>query len=96
VEELVNIIQRIVREPAVLLGLLNALFGLAVIYGVHLSVDQIGAINVAVGAAIAFLRFVLTPSAEVVAQQKPGEAVKAGPAAPIETGAPVQVIPDAA
>lgn len=68
---------RILREPALLLGLATAFFGLLTLFDVPLSSEQVGGITVFIGALVALLRFVLVPSSEVVAQQKPGEPVQA-------------------
>ena len=90
-----NIWQRLTREPNLILGVITAGLSLAVLFGVDISTEQLAGIGVFVGAVVALLRFVVTPSGEVVAQQKPGEDVpSAGPAAPIEDGTPVVVLPE--
>lgn len=87
-----TIVQRLTREPVLLLGLLTALFGVLVVFGVDLSKDQIGSITVLAGAVMAVLRFVTTPAKEVLAQQKPGEVPTAGKAAEfVPAGKPVNV-----
>lgn len=69
--------QRILREPALLLAAIAAAMALAVAFGVHLSDVQNGAVLGFFAALAALLRWVTTPANEVIAQQKPGEAVKA-------------------
>lgn len=96
-----NIIQRLVREPVLIIGLLTALFGVLVVFGVSLTEGQIGAIVVLAGAIMAVLRFVTTPASEVVVQKKPDEVATAGKAADnVPNGAPVAVtlarLPEAA
>jgi hypothetical protein len=86
---------RLLREPALILGLVTAGLSLALVFGVDLSTEQVGAIGLFVSAAIALLRFLTTPSSEVVAQQKPGDpAPVAGPASEVVNGTPVVVIPN--
>lgn len=87
-----NIIQRIVREPVLIIGLLTALFGVLTVFGLDLSKDQIGSIVVLAGAIMAVLRFVTTPSSEVVVQKKPAQVPTAGKAAEfVPAGKPVGV-----
>jgi FtsH-binding integral membrane protein len=83
-------LRRITREPALALGVVVAGLGLLVLFGVHLSKEQIGGIVTFLGAVVALLRFLLTPSSEVVVQQTPDGPV-AGAAAEVATGAPVAV-----
>lgn len=83
---------RLLREPALILGLVTAGLSLALVFGVDLSTEQVGAIGIFVGAAIALLRFLTTPSSEVVVQQKPGEVPVAGPASEVVNGTPLVVI----
>lgn len=83
-------LRRVLREPALLLGVVTAGMGVLLAFGVHLTDLQTGAIVFFLGAVMAFLRFVLTPSSEVLAQRTPDGPV-AGAAAPIATGAPVAV-----
>lgn len=92
-----SIIQRLVREPALILGVVVAALNLAVLFGVHITADQLAAIGVLVGALVALIRFVTTPAGEVAAQLKPGDAIPiAGPAATVPDGEPVHVEPAAA
>jgi hypothetical protein len=89
-----TILDRIYREPAALLALAAAVLAVLTWQGV---LDDTGA-AVALGvltAAIGALRYFVTPSAEVVAQRKPGDrAAIAGPAAGhVETGDKVVVRP---
>jgi FtsH-binding integral membrane protein len=83
-------LRRITREPALLLGAVVAGLGLLVLFGVNLSKEQIGGIVTFLGAVVALLRFLVTPSAEVLAQQTPDGPI-AGAAADVTTGAPVAV-----
>lgn len=83
--------QRLVREPALILGVLTAGLSLAVLFGVPLTTDQLAGIGVFVGALVALIRFVTTPASEVVVQEKPSGEVIAGPAAVTPTGTPVAV-----
>lgn len=92
-----NAWQRITREPNLILGVLVSGLGLAVLFGVQLSDEQLAGIVVFAGAVVALVRFVTTPAGEVAAQLKPGEAVAvAGPAAAEVAGTPVTVEPAAA
>lgn len=89
-----NIIQRISREPVLLIGALTALFGVLLAFGLNLTEEQIGAIVIFVGAVMALIRFLVTPSSEVIAQRKAGETgAVAGKAnqAGAEPGQPVAV-----
>lgn len=83
-------LRRVTREPALLLGVVVAGLGLLVLFGVDLSKEQIGGIVTFLGAVVALLRFVLTPSSEVIAQQTPDGPV-AGAATEVATGVPVAV-----
>lgn len=86
-----NIWQRIAREPNAILGVLVGGYGLLVAFDVLvLSAQQVGAVTAFGGALVILLRWLVTPAAEVVVQQRPDEAVQtAGPAASVATGAPV-------
>lgn len=85
--------QRITREPAALLGVVTATTGLLMLFGVPLTLEQAGGILTFIGALVALLRFVLTPAAEVVAQERPDGEIVAGPASWIVDGYPVAVEP---
>lgn len=85
-----TLLRRITREPALVLGVVVAGLGLLVLFGVDLSKEQIGGIVTFLGAVVALLRFLLTPSSEVVVQQTPAGPV-AGAAAAVATGSPVTV-----
>ena len=88
-----TVLERIYREPAALLGFVTAGLGILLLLDA-LSPELLGAIVTFVGALVGLLRYVVTPAAEVVAQRKPGaHAAVAGPAAYVETGAPVVVRP---
>ena len=86
-----NILTRISREPVAIAGLLIALYSLSVAFDVLvLTNEQYGAVGGFLGAVVFFLRWLTTPSGEVVVQQKPDEVTQtAGPAAKEETGTPV-------
>lgn len=94
-----NPLQRLMREPNAILGVVVAGLNLAVLFGWDLSAEQIAGINAVAGALVILLRQLVTPAAEVVAQQKPGDVVRAGAAAeagpgPIPQGAPVELVTD--
>lgn len=84
--------QRILREPALLLAAIAAAMALAVAFGVHLSDVQTGAVLGFFAAIAALLRFVSTPSSEVIAQQKPGESVRATAKAEEKFGIPADQV----
>lgn len=88
-----TILQRIAREPNAVLGVVVAAYGVLVAFDVlELSAQQVGAVTALGGALVFLLRWLVTPAAEVIAQQKPGEVYpEAGPAAKVPTGAPVHV-----
>lgn len=82
---------RLTREPVLIIGVLTGLFGVLVAFGVDLSETQIGAVVAFAGAIMALLRFVTTPSREVLAQVTPSGQVIAGQASAVQTGALVPV-----
>lgn len=86
-----NLLHRIAREPNAITGLIVGAYGLAVAFGLfELTATQVGAATAFGGAVVIALRWLVTPTTEVVVQQKPGETTQtAGPAADVETGAPV-------
>lgn len=87
-----TLVQRLTREPNLILGVVVAGLSLLVLFGVDLTSDQMAGIGVFLGAVIALVRFITTPANEVVAQQKPGEDVPvAGPAADEPDGVPVVI-----
>jgi hypothetical protein len=89
----VTVIQRITREPNLILGVVTAGLSLAVIFGVDLSAEQVASVGVFIGAIVALVRFITTPADEVAAQITPGNTeAKAGPAAKVADGTPVEVI----
>ncbi len=96
-----TLLQRIAREPNAIAGLIAALYGALVAFGVlELTVAQVGACVGVWGAAVAALRWLVTPAAEVVVQRHPDARMPiAGPAAIVTTGTPVNValtpLPDA-
>jgi hypothetical protein len=86
-----TVVQRLVREPNLVLGVLTTGLALAVLFGADLSTEQMAGIGAFVGALIILIRFITTPSSEVVVQEKPSGELVAGPAAPVTTGNPVLV-----
>lgn len=89
-----TVLRKISREPVLITGIVTAAFGVLVVFGVELTQDQIGAVVTFVGAGMALLRFLVTPTSEVVATRLDGDASpKAGPAADVETGTSVEVRP---
>lgn len=87
-----NLMQRVAREPNALTGLVVAVYGALVAFGVlELTVQQLGALSVLGGAVIFAIRWLVTPASEVVVQRKPDEpTLIAGAAATVPTGAPVR------
>lgn len=69
-----TIVQRILREKILLGSLGTAVVGLLVLLGVDPTL--MGSIALVVAALIALIRAVVTPTGEVLVQQKPGEAPK--------------------
>lgn len=88
-----SLLQRIARNPVAIVGLGTALYGVLVAFDVlELTAEQSGALTALAGAVFFALRWLVTPSAEVIAQQKPGEDLAtAGAAAHVPTGTPVGV-----
>lgn len=84
-----TLIAKLAREPALLIGFVAAVFGVLVAFGVDLTEKQTGAIILAIGAAMALVRYLTTPKAEVAVQVKPNGDVVAGPAAVEPTGSNV-------
>ena len=84
-------LQRIAREPNAILGVIVAAYGLLVAFDVlELTAPQVGAATAFGGALVILLRWLVTPAAEVVVQQKPDEITQtAGPASDVATGEPV-------
>lgn len=88
-----TLLQRLSREPNLILGVVTAGLSLAVLFGVDLSTEQMAGIGIFIGAVFALIRFLTTPAAEVVAQLKPGKVVaEAGSAATVPNGTDVVVI----
>ena len=88
-----SFLSKLSREPNLVLGVIVAALSLAVLFGVNITSEQMAGIGVFVGAVFALVRYLTTPSSEVVAQLKPGNTQPvAGPAAQVPTGAPVEVI----
>lgn len=85
-----NTLKKLMREPNLVLGVVTAALSLLVLFGVDITTDQMAGIGVFLGALVALVRFVVTPSAEVVVQEKPSGQLVAGEAADEPTGAPVR------
>lgn len=84
-----SFVSKLVREPALTLGVITAGLSLAVLFGVNISGDQMAGIGIFVGSAFALTRYLTTPSSEVVVQEKANGQTVAGGAASIQTGTPV-------
>lgn len=85
-----NALKKLVREPNLVLGLVTAGLSLLVLFGVDISTDQLAGIGIFVGALMALVRFLVTPAAEVVVQEKPSGELVAGSASDVSTGTPVR------
>lgn len=86
-----KILVKIVREPALVTGVVTAALGLAVLFGIDITKEQVGGIVVFLGAVMALVRFLVTPAAEVAVQVKDGQAI-AGAASTEPTGTPLTVL----
>lgn len=84
-------IAKLVREPALTLGVLTAGLSLLVLFGVPLTGDQMAGIGIFVGAVFALTRYLTTPTTEVVAQVKPNGDVVTGGATALPPGTAVDV-----
>lgn len=85
-------IARLVREPALILGVVTAAFGLAALFGLPVTEQQIAGVVAFVGAVVALLRFLTVPASEVVVQEKPDGQLVAGPASEAPTGTKVETV----
>lgn len=85
--------QRIAREPNALLGVVVAGYGLLVVFGIlELTAQQVGGVTAFGGSLVVLLRWLVTPTSEVLVQEKPDEPYPvAGPASEVKTGEPVHV-----
>jgi hypothetical protein len=89
-----TILQRIAREPNAIGGLILATYGVLVAFHVlTLTAVQFGSVTALGGAGVIALRWLVTPAAEVVAQQAPGQVIPvAGPALEgVENGAAIHI-----
>lgn len=84
-------INKLVREPALTIGVLTAGLSLLVLFGVPLTGDQMAGIGIFVGAVFALTRYLTTPEVEVIAQKKPGGEIVGGGAVPGLKGELVEV-----
>lgn len=89
-----TILQRIAREPVAIAGVLLGLYGVSVAFDwIEFTDQQFGAITTLGGAIVFAIRWLTTPSSEVVVQQKSDEtAPVAGPASSLDNGTPVEVL----
>lgn len=85
-----TIFDRIYREPAALIAFATAVLAVLTGTGVLTQAGATIALGV-VAAAVGLLRYVVTPSAEVLAQEKPDGQVVAGAATWVADGRPVDV-----
>lgn len=85
-----DVLKRLSREPNLILGVVTAGLSLLVLFGVDLSTEQMAGIGLFLGAVIALVRFIVTPAAEVVVQEKPSGELVAGAASDVDTGATVR------
>ncbi len=90
-----TVVQRIIREPALISGLVQAVLALIVAFGLDLTSEQTATILAVTAAVLALLtRSLVTPAGEVVATRRPDRATpQAGQASDLPTGAPVAVVP---
>lgn len=86
-----NFLQKLTREPNLILGVVTAGLSLLVLFGVDLTTEQMAGVGLFLGALIALVRYLTTPSVEVAVQDKPNVGLVAGQAAPMPTGTPVDV-----
>lgn len=84
-------LQKITREPALIVGVVTSGLGLAALFGLDLTAEQTAQIMVFLGAVMALVRFLTTPASEVLVQVKPDGAVVAGEAAVLPTGTQLEV-----
>jgi hypothetical protein len=77
---------RVTREPALIVGVVTSGLGLAVLFGLEISLEQTAGIVTFLGALMALVRFLTTPASEVVVQAKPNGDIVAGAAASAKTG----------
>jgi hypothetical protein len=71
-------LDRLTREPNLVTGAITATFNMLVLLSIiDISNEAVAGINVAIGAWFILIRQFVTPSNEVIAQQKPGKAVRA-------------------
>ena len=90
-----NILERIRREPALVIGLVSAVIALLLAFGFSLTDEQVGAIMSVVVAVLAVVtRQAVTPNISVAAKEAAARAsaLVAGPAARVPDGEPVEVV----
>jgi hypothetical protein len=86
-----DILARLSREPNLILGVVTAGLSLAVLFGVDLSSEQMAGIGLFIGAVFALVRYLTTPTNEVLAQKKPNGEIVGGGAVPELKGELVEV-----
>jgi hypothetical protein len=91
------LVERLRREPAVILTFLVALFGLLAAFGFDLTKEQTGSIISLATVIVGFLiRSQVTPTVSVGAAEQndaPGADLVAGPASALPNETPVDVVP---
>ena len=86
------VVERIKREPALVVGFVSALIALLLAFGIPLNNEQVGGIMAVVVAVLAFVtRAQVTPNVSVAAKETPQGEVVTGPAAP-PAGEPAAVV----
>lgn len=86
-----NFVTKLVREPALTLGVIAAGLSLAVLFGADITRDQMAGVGIFVGSLFALTRYLTTPAGEVLVQEKPNGDVVAGGALPAIQGKKVDV-----
>ena len=91
------LLERVRREPAVVIGFVGAIIALAAAFGFDLTGEQTGAIMAFVSAGLAFVvRSQVTPTIAVGAAEQndaAGADLVAGPASALPNETPVDVVP---
>ncbi len=82
-----NLLNKLLSFPNLVLGVVTPGLGLLVLFGVHLTDAQTGGILTFLGAVIALVTAIVTPSGQVIAQQKDADGpVRATKAAKLRWG----------
>lgn len=72
-----TLLQKILRQKVVILGAATTIVGALALLGVDVPPRVVGGVMALLGVVFTLLSAFLTPASEVIAQQKPGEPVKA-------------------